>query len=1070
MKKRILSLLLAILMVIALLPTAAFAAANFDIFWDIDGEGTVAEKPRSAAAGATVTIKPVPNDGYGVKTVDVKDRYHSTVAVNGPDANGWYTFVMPSQYVDVKVDFAAHAKGIGFWRTNKTNLKKGETTTLNIEFTPFTVCDETVTWDSDNPAVATVDNTGKVTAVAPGTANITVTARDGGHQATCTITVKETYAITKTPTTNGTFTVKVSGREVTSAEENNRVTITPTPAPGYEVETITVTKADDSNVSVNANNQFTMPGEAVTVSVTFREVPVTGVSLNATEIDLTVGNTETLIATVTPDNANRNVTWSSSDDTVATVDNGVVTAVAPGTATITATTADGRFEDTCDVTVGYHLWVGDVQVSPANADDVLDDGTVSFNPTTNTLTLDNFHCTIEDTDEYYAGVKTAIEGLTILLRGNNSITVENYGNGIVADGNVTIRDDDTDNSVGSLQITSYYEGLYCCSDLNVENVRLDVASEGDVGIVCDGAFNVVNSVIDAAGYDGAFSCDTLPNLIGEYKVYTGFFKPELVEVENPGESDYEEWCVRIAPSSLVYYPVWIGETQFASDCLTIAGDSGTATLTVGNDNGTPTYTLTLANFSCSGEGILYAGLEAVRGYCALYTNEDLTILLRGNNSLSCAGSYEHGYYSGIVVYGDLTICDDPNHSGTGKLAVNSGNCGIDAWNIDVLNCRLDMTVDGGDREWMDAIGIYTEDEINIQGSEVTVSAATGENGYSYGICEADGVTVEDGTLIVTAADQAFYSDYEITVHAENAIVYVGVDEASAEAAGPVSDDDKREFDTYTNKYVRIEHTAPVYFDPAYPVVENKGEDPDGTVKFSSNYSTPGSTVTVTVTPDKYYGVEKVIVRDASGKEIPTTKNADGTYSFKMPSGKVTVEAVYVWENPFVDVAEGTFYIDAVEWALKNGITEGTSETTFSPIASCTRAQMVTFLWRAAGSPEPKTAECQFTDVDMDSYYGKAVLWALEKGITNGTSETAFSPDMECSRAQMATFLCRMAGGKAESDTIAFTDVKADAYYAESVQWAVENGITNGTGDNKFSPDTTCTRGQIVTFLYRYFVK
>ena len=107
---------------------------------------------------------------------------------------------------------------------------------------------------------------------------------------------------------------------------------------------------------------------------------------------------------------------------------------------------------------------------------------------------------------------------------------------------------------------------------------------------------------------------------------------------------------------------------------------------------------------------------------------------------------------------------------------------------------------------------------------------------------------------------------------------------------------------------------------------------------------------------------------------------------------------------------------------------------------------------------------------MDSYYGKAVLWAVENGITKGTSDTTFSPDMECSRAQMATFLRRMAGGKAESDTIAFTDVKADAYYAESVQWAVENGITNGTGDNKFSPDAICTRAQMVTFLYRYFVK
>ena len=130
--------------------------------------------------------------------------------------------------------------------------------------------------------------------------------------------------------------------------------------------------------------------------------------------------------------------------------------------------------------------------------------------------------------------------------------------------------------------------------------------------------------------------------------------------------------------------------------------------------------------------------------------------------------------------------------------------------------------------------------------------------------------------------------------------------------------------------------------------------------------------------------------------------------------------------------------------------------------------MVTFLWRAAGCPEPKTNLSSFTDIDADSYYAKAVLWALENGITSGTSKTAFSPDMECSRAQMAAFLCRMADGKAESDVNAFADVKPDAYYADSVQWAVENGITSGTGAGKYSPDATCTRGQMVTFMYRYY--
>ena len=262
--------------------------------------------------------------------------------------------------------------------------------------------------------------------------------------------------------------------------------------------------------------------------------------------------------------------------------------------------------------------------------------------------------------------------------------------------------------------------------------------------------------------------------------------------------------------------------------------------------------------------------------------------------------------------------------------------------------------------------------------------------------------------------------------------------------------------------------APVSY--AITVVDAK----NGDVTADTKSAAKGETVTVTVDPDKGYTLETLTVTDKNGKEIELTNKGDGKYTFKMPASKITVKATFMDDNTmlnfFVDVPADSYYYDAVLWAVKEGITNGTSATTFSPDASCTRAQMVTFLWRAAGSPEPKVTECKFTDVNMDSYYGKAVLWAVENGITNGTSDTTFSPDATCTRAQMAVFLCRMADGKPVSSTNAFTDVKADAYYADSVQWAVENAITNGTGDNKFSPDATCTRAQMVTFLYRYFVK
>ena len=174
-------------------------------------------------------------------------------------------------------------------------------------------------------------------------------------------------------------------------------------------------------------------------------------------------------------------------------------------------------------------------------------------------------------------------------------------------------------------------------------------------------------------------------------------------------------------------------------------------------------------------------------------------------------------------------------------------------------------------------------------------------------------------------------------------------------------------------------------------------------------------------------------------------------------------------NPFVDVKQGAYYYDPVLWAVNHQpqITNGTSATTFSPDATCTRGQVVTFLWRANGCPEPKSTSNPFKDVASGAYYYKAVLWAVENGITNGTSATAFSPDAPCTRAHVVTFLWRSANKPAAGSTNPFKDVKAGLYYTDAVLWAVSKNITNGTSATMFSPDSPCTRGQIVTFLYRY---
>ena len=171
-------------------------------------------------------------------------------------------------------------------------------------------------------------------------------------------------------------------------------------------------------------------------------------------------------------------------------------------------------------------------------------------------------------------------------------------------------------------------------------------------------------------------------------------------------------------------------------------------------------------------------------------------------------------------------------------------------------------------------------------------------------------------------------------------------------------------------------------------------------------------------------------------------------------------------NFFVDVPANAYYYDAVLWAAEEGITGGVDAAHFAPNAPCTRAQAVTFLWRAAGSPEPKSTEMPFVDVPADAYYHDAVLWAVEQGITKGTSDTTFSPDATCTRGQIVTFLWRSQKSPASGSVNPFADVAADAYYADAVLWAVREDITNGTSSTTFSPDATCTRAQIVTFLYR----
>lgn len=257
--------------------------------------------------------------------------------------------------------------------------------------------------------------------------------------------------------------------------------------------------------------------------------------------------------------------------------------------------------------------------------------------------------------------------------------------------------------------------------------------------------------------------------------------------------------------------------------------------------------------------------------------------------------------------------------------------------------------------------------------------------------------------------------------------------------------------------------------PGYDVSADKTEN--GAIVVSPKSASKGDTVTITATPDKGYTLESLTVLDKDGKALELTDKGGGKYTFVMPAGNVTVKAVFMDDNTmlnfFTDVHAEDYYYDAVLWAAQKGITGGMSDTLFAPNAACTRAQIVTFLWRAAGSPEPK-ALSSFADVPADAYYAKAVVWAVENGIAEGTSDTTFAPGTICTRAQGAALLYRAAGSPAVSGSAAFTDVPADAYYADAAAWAERKGITGGIGNGLFGPHNNCTRAQIVTFLYRMY--
>ena len=264
--------------------------------------------------------------------------------------------------------------------------------------------------------------------------------------------------------------------------------------------------------------------------------------------------------------------------------------------------------------------------------------------------------------------------------------------------------------------------------------------------------------------------------------------------------------------------------------------------------------------------------------------------------------------------------------------------------------------------------------------------------------------------------------------------------------------------------------------PSYPVsVPDKTDH--GSVTVSPKNASAGSTVTITVKPDSGYVLETISVTDKNGKELKLTDKGNGKYTFTMPASKVEIKVTFMEDNSvlnfFYDVPNDAYYYEAVKWAAENGITGGVGNSLFAPNQPCTRAQIVTFLWRAAGSPVVNYL-MPFTDVDEGAYYAEAVRWAASTGIVTGLTETTFGTDSVCTRAQAAAMIYRCAQAQGKGFTgawmfhLPFTDVPEWAY--ESVAWCYMNGVTTGVNETAFAPGNDCTRAQIVTFLWRAFGK
>ena len=653
--------------------------------------------------------------------------------------------------------------------------------------------------------------------------------------------------------------------------------------------------------------------------------------------------------------------------------------------------------------VSYDVWVGDTLVTSQNKNNVLNDGKVTYAPDTQTLTLTDATITGAPNRQYTSMIKDACG-----IYAKHDLTIKLSGRNTVK-GSENADEQKYGNYgifvSGRLTFTSASDSV---GSITASGGKSNNSGNAWVPGVYASGITVKNCNVTTIGgtasdsYPVAYAMSKAPTLVGA----------EVVETNTKNSAEgastkYNESSIR----QYKYLKITKKENDTSVAAPVIAPEGGYFT-------SDPHVTI-----SCPTDG------------ATIYYTTD------GTTPTASSTNYTNTPQITLSTTGKTTIKAIAVKGNNKKSDVVTAEFTQRAAGEEVTKVALDVAVDT--HNMTTKVGNTEKLTATVQYKEETTSGVT----VTWESDNPEVATVVDGVITAKSVGKARVTAAVV----ENGVTYSDFCDVIVEARPSSS---------------HHSSSSTTYYD-VNAVVSGEG----GSVAAGTKRASRGTTVTVTATAASGYQVAQVSAVDKDGKTVSLTDKGDGVYTFVMPASKVDVTARFAQvqkpeeKDPYGDVSKDSYYYDAVKWAAETGVTTGVGDGLFAPEWVCTRGQIVTFLWRASGSPAPKATELPFTDVAADAYYAQAVLWAVEKGITNGTSETTFGPDQTCTRAHAVAFLYRMSGSPAAAGST-FSDVAADAYYSTAVAWAVEKGITNGTSGTTFSPDDTCTRGQIVTFLYR----